>query len=162
MFQRAIHGLGLIPVLVLALLLPTSFAQAEDVRGLIEVEGEYKEIREMLNMAIADQGLVIAHVSNVGEMLERTGKDLGATREPFVKAEVVEFCSASFSRKLMEADPRNLLFCPFAVAIYTVPEKPGIVHLTWLKLGQLQIEGSNEARAAVEGLLQSIAEGAKF
>jgi hypothetical protein len=36
------------------------------------------------------------------------------------------------------------------------------VYLTWLKLGQLQIEGSEEARAAVEGLLQSIAEGAKF
>jgi uncharacterized protein (DUF302 family) len=160
MLKRAIQILSL--SLSLTLFLPIQYAHAEDVRGLIEVEGEYKDIREMLNMAIADQGLVIAHVSNVGEMLERTGKDLGATREPFGKAEVVEFCSASFSRKLMEADPRNLLFCPFSVAIYTVPEKPGIVHLTWLKLGQLQIEGSEEARAAVEGLLQSIAEGAKF
>ncbi|MGA1562327.1 MAG: DUF302 domain-containing protein, partial [Gammaproteobacteria bacterium] len=118
MFKRIAQTLSL--VASLGLFLPLSTAQAEDVRGLIEVEGEYKEIREMLNVAIADQGLVIAHVSNVGEMLERTGKDLGATREPFVKAEVVEFCSASFSRKLMEADPRNLLFCPFSVAIYTV------------------------------------------
>ena len=160
MFKRIAQTLSL--VVSLGLFLPLSTAQAEDVRGLIEVEGEYKEIREMLNMAFADQGLVIAHVSNVGEMLERTGKDLGATREPYVNAEVVEFCSASFSRKLMEADPRNLLFCPFSVAIYTVPEKPGIVHLSWLKIGQLQIEGSDEARAAVEGLLQSIAEGAKF
>jgi uncharacterized protein (DUF302 family) len=158
MLKRITQTLGLL----LALFLPAQYAQAEDVRAVLEVEGEYKDIREMLNVAIADQGLVIAHVSNVGEMLARTGKDLGATREPFVSAEVVEFCSASFSRKLMEADPRNLLFCPFSVAIYTVPEKPGIVHLSWLKIGQLQIEGSNEAREAVQALLESIAEGAKF
>ncbi len=144
------------------LLLSSTLAQAEDIRSLITIEGEYKDVREMLNIAIADKGLVIAHVSNVGEMLKRTGKDLGATREPFDQAEVVEFCSASFSRTLMEADPRNLLFCPFSIAIYTTPENPGIVHLSWLKLGALQVEGSLEARQAVEGLLQSIAEGAKF
>ena len=35
-------------------------------------------------------------------------------------AEIIEFCSASLSRKMREADPHNIVLCPFAISIYTL------------------------------------------
>ena len=30
---------------------------------------------------------------------------------------------------MMEADPRNLAYCPYTIAVYTLPGKPGVVYL---------------------------------
>ena len=59
-------------------------------------------------------------------MLERTGKDIGAAKQIYTqRAELVEFCSATLSRQVMEADARLLAFCPFGVGIYVLPEEAG-------------------------------------
>src|SRR5262245_61391214 len=83
-------------------------------------KGNFDEVRQLLVIAIEGQGLVIDHASNVGEMLARTGPDLGATTKLYERGEVLQFCSAKYSRQLMSADPRLLAFCPFGVAIYTL------------------------------------------
>jgi hypothetical protein len=77
------------------------------------IEGNFQEIRERVVFAVQSQGLVVDHASKVGDMLERTGKDLGETNRIFGDAEVLEFCSALVSRRMVEADAQLLALCPY-------------------------------------------------
>jgi uncharacterized protein (DUF302 family) len=92
----------------------------------------------------------------VGEMLERTGKDLGQTRQIFLKAEVLEFCSAVVSRKMMEPDPDNIVFCPYTISVYVVPEKPNEVRVAYRKPQIVGSPASQQALKAVDELLSGI------
>ena len=33
----------------------------------------------------------------------------------------------------MEADSRNIVFCPYAIAVYTLPNDPGKVYISYRK-----------------------------
>lgn len=77
-----------------------------------------------LENAILGHGLVIDSVSHTGDMLERTKEDVGGTMTIFTKADIFSFCSASLSRKVMEADFLNVQFCPYDIFVYTRPEAP--------------------------------------
>jgi uncharacterized protein (DUF302 family) len=77
-----------------------------------------------LENAILDQGLVVDGTSHVGEMLERTRADVGSDVTVFTKADVYSFCSAKISRKVMEADPMNIRFCPYDIFVAQMPDNP--------------------------------------
>lgn len=91
------------------------------------VEGDFDDIAFAVESAIVGKGLVIDSVSHVGDMLERTKTDVGGTRTLYAQADVFSFCSASVSRKVMEADPANIQFCPYGIAVYALPDQPGQV-----------------------------------
>jgi uncharacterized protein (DUF302 family) len=95
------------------------------------VKGSYADVRERVVMALENRGLVINYTAKVGDMLERTGRDLGSQRRIYGNAEVFEFCSARLSRDTMEADPHNIAYCPYAIAVYTLPKSPGVVYLSY-------------------------------
>ncbi|MFD2741548.1 DUF302 domain-containing protein [Sulfitobacter aestuarii] len=76
--------------------------------------------------AIIDEGLVPESVSHVGEMLERTRADVGSEVVIFEAAEVFSFCSAALSRKVMEAEPLNIGFCPYDIFVMQLPESPEV------------------------------------
>jgi uncharacterized protein (DUF302 family) len=133
---------------------------AGDHMALFTKTGSFEDVRDAVEMAITDRGLVVNNVSHVGEMLERTGKELGATKQIFLKAEVLEFCSAVVSRRMMEPDPDNIVFCPYVISVYVVPEKPNEVRVAYRKP---QITGSPESQEAlkeVDELLSGIVEEA--
>ena len=67
--------------------------------------------------AILGAGLVIDYVSHTGEMLERTGQDLGREVKIFDAADIFLFCSAVVSRRMMEADPMNVAHCPYSIFV---------------------------------------------
>jgi uncharacterized protein (DUF302 family) len=94
-------------------------------------KGSYEDVRDAVVAAIEGKGLVIDRVAHVGDMLERTAKDVGATRRLYGKAEVLEFCSARFSREMMEADPHQIAICPYTIAVYTLPGEPGVVYVSY-------------------------------
>ena len=71
-----------------------------------------------LRIAIEGRGLVIDAVSHVGEMLNRTAADVGASVKVYDHAQVIQFCSATLSRKVMEIDPMNIAFCPYGVFVF--------------------------------------------
>ena len=126
----------------------------------VSARGSFEDVKQMLVLAIENRGLVVNHQSQVGEMLERTGKDLGASKRIYERAELVEFCSANLSRQVMEADPRLLAFCPFGVGIYTLPDEPGTVHLVYRRP---RLEGDGRAAQAlsqVDQLLHDIVQEA--
>ena len=108
-------------------------AAADEGAKIVTVNGTFADVKDDLVVAIEQRGLVINSTAHVGDMLERTGRDLGKTKRIYDQAEVVEFCSATASRTMMEADPRNLVYCPYTIAIYTLPGKPGMVYLAHRK-----------------------------
>lgn len=82
----------------------------------------FEDVTFGLESAITDRGLVVDHVSHVGEMLERTRADVGSDVVLFEQAEVYSFCSASLSREVMEANPMNITFCPYDIFVAQRPD----------------------------------------
>jgi len=101
-------------------------ALADGYAKVFKAEGAFKDVRDSVQMAIEGKGLVINHTNQIAGMLERTGKDLGATKQVYVQGEQFEFCSATISRRMMEADARAITMCPYIVSVYTVPGDPNV------------------------------------
>ena len=99
------------------------FAVAATADGLItyDTEESFDDVVFGLENAIVGHGLVIHSVNHVGTMLERTKGDVGSDVTIFQHADVYSFCSASLSRKMMEADNANFQFCPYGVYVFQLP-----------------------------------------
>lgn len=147
--------IALAEVLLFVVLVHGAFAADDHMVVLIKI-GSFEDVRDAVDMAITDRGMVVNNVAHVGEMLERTGKDLGESRQIFLKAEVLEFCSAVVSRKMMESDPDNIVFCPYAISVYVVPENPREVRVSYRKPRMLGSPDSQKALKAADELLSGI------
>lgn len=109
---------GLRHLLTAAALALPAFAAANDRPWVAYQAGaDFEDAVFEVRIAIENRGLVIDSVSHVGDMLNRTGPDLGATTRIFEAADVFQFCSADLSRKVMEADPMNIAFCPYGIFV---------------------------------------------
>lgn len=80
-------------------------------------DGSFDDATFAVESAIVGQGLVIDYVSHVGEMLNRTGADVGSDKQIFAAADIFIFCSAKLSREVMETDPMNIGFCPYGIFV---------------------------------------------
>ncbi|MFO8004162.1 DUF302 domain-containing protein [Thioalkalivibrio sp.] len=159
----SIVRLAFLSTLALLLLLPATQAQemileTED-RRIYTVEGEYAFYRDMLESAITGEGLVINAVGNIATMLERTGADLGG-ENLYLQGESLEFCSAVYSRRMMEADPHSIVFCPYVIAIYELATEPDTIHIGYQRVPIVGDEASRKALQDVEDLLDRIANNA--
>ena len=94
----------------------SSPALAEDAMT-VSFDGSFEDATFAVESAIVGQGLVIDYVSHVGEMLNRTGGDVGSDKMLFKNADIFVFCSAVISREVMEADPMNIAHCPYGVFV---------------------------------------------
>jgi uncharacterized protein (DUF302 family) len=121
------------------------------------VQGKYADVREEIVQAIANRGMVISATSHVADMLDRTGKDVGSDKKIYRHAEVILFCSAVISRKAMEADAHNSVFCPYGIAVYELQNEPGKIFVSYRKAPEVSGEQSRAAMMEVEKLLDSIA-----
>lgn len=119
-------------------------------------KGTFADVKEAVEMSITGRGFVINNVSHIGNMLARTGKDVGGGKQVFVEAEALEFCSATVSRNMMETDPDNIVFCPYIIAIYVVPQKPNEVRVAYRKTQMVGSKGSQDSLKAVNDLLTEI------
>jgi len=120
--------------------------------------GKFEDVRDDLKLAIEGKGLVIDYHSFLGNMLERTGKDVGSGRKLYANAEAFVFCSAVLSRKTMEADAANAAFCPYALVVYATAADPGTVHVAYQR--PWRPDGSAASKAAladVDKLLDGLA-----
>ena len=94
-----------------------TMATAENASTTYPYDGTFEDAAFSVESAIIGKGLVIDYVSHVGEMLSRTGSDVGSDVELFGAADVFVFCSAVLSRKVMEADPMNIAHCPYGIFV---------------------------------------------
>lgn len=135
--------------------LPFSALAAEGYTVLFKTQGAFQDVRDSLQMAIEGQGLKITNTNKIAAMLERTGKDLGATRQVYENAEQFEFCSATVSRSMMEADPHAIVMCPYSVAVYTIPGDK-TVYIAYRKPAATKSLALKKALAEMEKLLTGI------
>ncbi|MCB2114854.1 MAG: DUF302 domain-containing protein [Rhodobacteraceae bacterium] len=80
-------------------------------------DGSFDDATFAVESAIVGHGLVIDYRSHIGEMLNRTGADVGSDVKIFDAADAFLFCSAVLSRKMMEADALNIAHCPYSVFV---------------------------------------------
>ncbi|GIL04372.1 MAG: hypothetical protein BroJett031_08920 [Betaproteobacteria bacterium] len=121
-------------------------------------QARFADVRDDVKAAIESKGLVIDYESHVNRMLERTGKDVGSARKLYTDAQAFVFCSASLSRKTMEADPANVAMCPYSIVVYATAQAPDRVYVAFRR--PWRPDGSTASKAAlkeVEALLDSIA-----
>ena len=91
-----------------------------------DTDQSFSDVVFGLESAILDEGLVIDSVSHVGEMLERTREDVGSDVVLYESADVFSFCSATVSRAVMEADPMNIVFCPYDIFVMVRADSPEV------------------------------------
>lgn len=139
--------------LVSGTVLPANAAEGVHTRS---VSGAYADIRERVVMALENRGLTLNYTARVGAMLDRTGKDLGRGKKIYGDAEVLEFCSARLSRDTMEADPHNIAFCPYSIAVYTLAHAPRTVYVSFRSPAGGGQGASGGALKAVERLLNEV------
>lgn len=137
------------------LCLPLSALAADGYNVLFKTQGEFQDVRDQVEAAIEGKGLKINHTNKIAEMLERTGKDLGATRQVYVNGEQFEFCSARISRQMMEADPHAMVLCPYIISVYTVPNDKN-VYIAYRKPAPTRNPALKKALADVDKLLTEI------
>ena len=88
-----------------------------------DYDGSFEDATFAVENAIIGKGLVVDYVSHTGEMLNRTGPDVGSDIEIFKAADVYLFCSAVVSRRVMEADPMNIVHCPYSIFVADIEGK---------------------------------------
>jgi uncharacterized protein (DUF302 family) len=114
----------------------------------------YDDVAQNVEWAITGRGYVIDDHAFIGRMLERTKPE--GRKKVFENAQQFRFCPSLYSRRMMEADPKNITFCPYIIIVYNTPDDPKTTHVMFRKP---QIVGSKESKAAlksVDDLLDSI------
>lgn len=134
-------------------------AVAQEVRTY-ETKADYDDVRFELENAIIDRGLVIDSRGDIGEMLKRTGEDVGSDTPVYKAAEFFTFCSAKLSRQMMEADAMNIAFCPYVVFLYERVAEPGVVVVGYRRPLSTGTSETEAALAEVDALLDGIAKEA--
>jgi len=133
-------------LLAAALAIPCSGIASADVVSA-QTKGGFSEVKDSVVLAIQSRGFKIDYTAHIGNMLERTGKDVGATRRVFGSAEALQFCSAVVSRKMMEDKASNIAYCPYVIGLYTLPEDPSTVYVVYRK-------GLPEVDALLAGIIK--------
>jgi uncharacterized protein (DUF302 family) len=106
-------------------------AHAADHFAITSKKGKFEDVRDDIVMAIQSRGMKINHINHISDMLNRTGEAVGDTSPVFGMAEQIEFCKADLSRDMMQADPTNIVFCPYSIAVYTLPNAPDQVYVLY-------------------------------
>ncbi|MCG5500006.1 DUF302 domain-containing protein [Ectothiorhodospira lacustris] len=158
MMPLSIRTLCLVLLSASALSLPAQAVEprvANEHLKVYSIGGDYALYREAVEMAIIDRGIVINNVAHIGPMLSRTGADIGG-EAIFLHAEALEFCSALLSRRMMEAEPHHIVFCPYVISVYELADEPGTIHLAYRRPTLLGDARSREALEVVDTLLDEI------
>lgn len=127
-----------------------------DILSEVIIESSYEDARYDLEDAIISQGLTVDHISNVSNMLQRTAGAVDGARQIYVTGQQFQFCSASLSRNTMQADPANIVFCPYMIFMYQRVDEPDKIHVGFRRLNEIGSDESSKALKAVNDLLMAI------
>jgi len=154
-------GLSALVVAGLIGLLGMSAAAFEPADGLpkgvigYQVNGSFDDVIFSLETAIINKGLVIDYVAHIGDMLGRTADDVGG-KPLYANAQSMLFCSAALSRKVMEADPGTIAYCPYSVFVYELSDEEDNVIVGYRPLPRSGGDDLISAVREVNALLDSI------
>lgn len=121
-----------------------------------KVESPHEYVFDDIKSAISDRGIKINNISHIGNMLIRTADAVGATKVVYARAEAIEFCSSTVSRKTMEADIHNIVFCPYIISVYSLPGEKETTYVSYRIPTPVGTPESQASIKAVEVLLEEI------
>ena len=124
------------------------------------LQGSFADVKADVTDAIINQGLVVDFEADVGEMLQRTSKDVGATKKVYQNAVMLMFCSAKYTREAVEADSNSIMFCPYSIMVFELADAPGTIHVGYRPPKAGGSLDSRKALMAIEMLLDTIARNA--
>lgn len=130
-------------------------ALAQDVKTYISKK-PFDDVRFELGNAVVAKGFAIQSEGNVARMLDRTAADVGAGKPVYKNGEFVAFCSAKYTRMMVEADPSNFGNCPFLVFAYETVANPGETVVGFRGLGSPKTDASKAVFAEIEAMLDAI------
>ncbi len=143
-------------LLVLAAIAATCTASEAPV-VTVKVEAEFEEVLDSVKSAIAGRGINIAHILPASEMLNRTAPAFGIEENVFLHAQTIEFCSAKISHHLVQANPENILLCPFTISVYVLTKDPTHVWISYRRpyvIDPGSAAAVGEIVALVEGIIE--------
>ncbi len=152
--MRKLSGLIFVGLFLLGSALPGQ-ASDDDVK-VLKTKAPFADVKQDVSDAIVNRGYVIDYTAKIGGMLARTGKDVGSSKKIYNNAETVQFCSAVLSRKMMEADPADIAFCPFVVFYYERADQLGTVYVGFRELDDDGSDASEAAKKMINKLLEDI------
>ncbi len=123
-----------------------------------ETDKPFRDVRDAILNAIAEEGMRVAFQAHSKHMLDRTAKDLGFDNVYDTGAEIIEFCKADLSHKLAQANPHYISFCPFAIAVYDIKAQPGKTFISF-ELPPDDIPELKPVIEMVEGIVEQGLEG---
>jgi uncharacterized protein (DUF302 family) len=138
-------------ILTICALFTAASIQAQEA-VVYDYDGSFDDATFSVEDAIVSKGLVIDYISHTGEMLKRTGDDLGTTKEIFKDADIFLFCSAVLSRKVMEINPMNIVHCPYTIFVF---ENQDGVKIGFNKYPEGEMQ---QVQVLLDGIVQSALE----
>jgi hypothetical protein len=148
--MRALLGIGLLAITA------TGLAAEPAPLKLYHVDGKFEDVKQDVELVVEARGFKAERPLLIGEMLTRTGKDLGATKQIFGHAEAIQFCPASLSRRTMEADPANIVHCPYTIFVYTLPAEKNKVYVGYRRIAPSGSIASQAVLKEVDALLDGM------
>ena len=149
----------IVSILVLSASFSLLTAQASQFNS-VQSSDDYEDVTANVKDAIIGRGLNISNTLPAGEMLNRTGRDLGYEKNIFQYAETIEFCSATLSHQLVAINPNNMVLCPFTISVYQLNEDPTTVHVTYRTpaAGKDSAEIINKVEQLIKSIVQEATE----
>ena len=154
---------ALLSAMLGAVFFVSAFSRVDCVRAdtygdlrIVNVQRAFGEVVQDVEDSIVNRGLVIDYRGYIGKMLARTGEAAGSAKPLYRDAQFFQFCSAIYSRRMMEADPRNIGYCPFVIVVYELAAKPGTVYVGYRRPAQAGSPASRKRLASVDKLLDTI------
>ncbi len=119
-------------------------------------KGDFAGVSADVEDAIINRGYVVDYHGFIGKMLKRTAQDVGDAKKVYKDAEFYQFCSAVLSRRMVEADPKNIGFCPYVVVVYELESAPGTIQVGYRNPPMTGSDESQKALGAIAKLLDEI------
>ncbi|WP_018864247.1 MULTISPECIES: DUF302 domain-containing protein [Thioalkalivibrio] len=126
-----------------------------DERVIFKIEGDFDHYFEMIEEAISAEGMVVNNVGHIASMLDRTANQERG-EGIYLEGRSVEFCSATYSRATMEADPHNMVFCPYVITIYELTDEPGTIYMGYSPVPEVGEKDSKKSLRDVNELVERI------
>ena len=143
-----------VPALLALFAFSRHVVAADDIVSVVLSGTDFQAAREALIESIEEEGLVVSAVIPFNDMLQRTAAASGPSApltSPFLRAEIVQFCSSRIAWQLLTEARAQLAASPLSVSLQQRHDAPGEVRLAWRSVGR-----SSPGRVAADALVERL------
>ncbi len=122
----------------------------------------FEQVRDALRLAITSRALTIGQTLDLRKLLALAGAEAGLAGTSYVQGEVVTLCAIPSLGRLLDANPHDIVLCPYSIAVYELAAEPGLVNIAFRRLrapgAPPRLQASlSEAEALIDEIIESVA-----